>query len=185
MLEVHVRARRGHSVITILPWTWRPGSRRRRRSRRLHPHGDHRHPRPARQPTHRTRPGPAHRRTQRNATATTRRPPTHHLPTRADANLNAELIPTSGGLSLASAPKAWRNCREDVQFPGFGRVGGGRCETTGRWVSRAEVAEIAFTAFTSRRKADQVPGRLVVHRIPDPHHGPSTINIHIITPRAA
>src|SRR3954462_15137082 len=35
------------------------------------------------------------------------------------------------------------------------------------WVSRAEVAEIAFTAFTSRKKAEQVPGRLVVRRIPD------------------
>ena len=36
MLVVHVRDRRGHSVITILPWTWRPGSRRRRRSRARH-----------------------------------------------------------------------------------------------------------------------------------------------------
>jgi hypothetical protein len=40
-------------------------------------------------------------------------------------------------------------------------------ETTGRWISRAEVAEIDFTAFTSKRTADQVPGRLVVRRIPD------------------
>jgi hypothetical protein len=40
-------------------------------------------------------------------------------------------------------------------------------QTTQRWVSRAEVAEIAFTAFTSKKKADQVPGRLVVRRIPD------------------
>ena len=35
------------------------------------------------------------------------------------------------------------------------------------WISRAEVAEIAFTAFASARKADHVPGRLVVRRIPD------------------
>jgi hypothetical protein len=35
-------------------------------------------------------------------------------------------------------------------------------ETTGQWISRAEVAEIAFTAFASRRRADHVPGRLVV-----------------------
>ena len=34
------------------------------------------------------------------------------------------------------------------------------------WVSRAEVAEIAFTAFASQKKADRVPGRLVVRRIP-------------------
>jgi hypothetical protein len=40
-------------------------------------------------------------------------------------------------------------------------------ETTGRWVSRAEVAEIGFTAFASRPAAEQVTGRLVVRRIPD------------------
>ena len=38
---------------------------------------------------------------------------------------------------------------------------------SGQWVSRAEVAEIPFTAFTSKAKALQVPGRLVVRRIPD------------------
>ena len=40
-------------------------------------------------------------------------------------------------------------------------------EQTQTWVSRAEVAEIDFTAFTSRKKTEQVPGRLVVRRIPD------------------
>jgi hypothetical protein len=40
-------------------------------------------------------------------------------------------------------------------------------EPTGEWISRAEVAEIDFVAFTSKKKADQVPGRLVVRRIPD------------------
>jgi hypothetical protein len=40
-------------------------------------------------------------------------------------------------------------------------------EATQTWVSRAEVAEVAFTAFTSRPKAEQVTGRLVVRRIPD------------------
>jgi hypothetical protein len=40
-------------------------------------------------------------------------------------------------------------------------------EATGQWVSRAEVAEIAFTAFASKKPAEQVPGRLVVRRIPD------------------
>lgn len=39
-------------------------------------------------------------------------------------------------------------------------------ETTSTWVSRAEVAEIEFTAFTSRKRTEQVPGRLVVRRIP-------------------
>jgi hypothetical protein len=33
------------------------------------------------------------------------------------------------------------------------------------WISDAEVAEVPFTAFTSRRKADHVTGRLVVRRV--------------------
>jgi hypothetical protein len=44
-------------------------------------------------------------------------------------------------------------------------------EATGQWISRAEVAEIPFTAFASRKKAEQVPGRLVVRRIPDLNPG--------------
>lgn len=40
-------------------------------------------------------------------------------------------------------------------------------QTTQAWVSRAQVAEIPFTAFTSKKKAEQIPGRLVVRRIPD------------------
>ena len=42
-------------------------------------------------------------------------------------------------------------------------------EATGTWVPKAEVAEIAFTAFASKTQADQVPGRLVVRRVPDVH----------------
>jgi hypothetical protein len=40
-------------------------------------------------------------------------------------------------------------------------------EATGAWISRAEVAEIPFTAFASAKKSEHVPGRLVVRRIPD------------------
>src|ERR1700694_5405501 len=40
-------------------------------------------------------------------------------------------------------------------------------ENTGTWISRAEVAEIDFTAFSSRPKSQQIPGRLIVRRIPD------------------
>jgi hypothetical protein len=40
-------------------------------------------------------------------------------------------------------------------------------ETTGTWISRAQVAEIPFTAFTSKKKTDQIAGRLIVRRIPD------------------
>jgi hypothetical protein len=47
------------------------------------------------------------------------------------------------------------------------------------WISRAEVAEVPFTAFTSRKKSEQVPGRLVVRRIPDLNpaakHGQETL----------
>ena len=40
-------------------------------------------------------------------------------------------------------------------------------EQTQTWISRAEVAETPFTAFTSKKKTEQVGGRLVVRRIPD------------------
>ena len=40
-------------------------------------------------------------------------------------------------------------------------------EATKTWVSKAEVAEIPFTAFGSRKASEQVRGRLVVRRIPD------------------
>lgn len=42
-------------------------------------------------------------------------------------------------------------------------------ESTHQWISRAEVAEIGFTAFSSRKATEQVQGRLVVRRIPDLH----------------
>ena len=38
-------------------------------------------------------------------------------------------------------------------------------EAEGRWVSDAEVAEVSFTAFTSRRKAEHVTCRLIVRRV--------------------
>jgi hypothetical protein len=36
-----------------------------------------------------------------------------------------------------------------------------------RWISDAEVAEVPYTAFRSRTKADQVTARLIVRRVPD------------------
>jgi len=42
-------------------------------------------------------------------------------------------------------------------------------EATRTWVSKAEVAEVPYTAFSSRSKAERVPGRLAVRRIPDVH----------------
>ncbi|HEY4629839.1 MAG TPA: hypothetical protein VIG96_00930 [Blastococcus sp.] len=38
-------------------------------------------------------------------------------------------------------------------------------EDEGRWISDAEVAEVRFTAFTSRRKAEHVTARLIVRRV--------------------
>jgi hypothetical protein len=47
-------------------------------------------------------------------------------------------------------------------------------QDSGRWISRAEVAEVPFTAFGSAPKADRVPGRLVVRRIPELNPAVST-----------
>ena len=50
-------------------------------------------------------------------------------------------------------------------------------QTSQAWISAAEVAEIPFTAFAAQKKANQIPGRLVVRRIPDlnPHPGQATL----------
>ncbi len=40
-------------------------------------------------------------------------------------------------------------------------------ETTGTWISKAEVAEVAFTAFSSKPADEQVTGRLIVRRVPE------------------
>jgi hypothetical protein len=40
-------------------------------------------------------------------------------------------------------------------------------EDTRTWISDAEVAEIPYTAFTSRKKSDHISGRLIVRRIPE------------------
>jgi Transposase DDE domain group 1 len=50
-------------------------------------------------------------------------------------------------------------------------------QATQVWISAAEVAEIPFTAFAAQKKANQIPGRLVVRRIPDlnPHPGAPTL----------
>src|SRR5690606_37255226 len=40
-------------------------------------------------------------------------------------------------------------------------------ETSKTWVSKAEVAEVPFTAFAAQTKNHHVQGRLVVRRIPE------------------
>jgi hypothetical protein len=47
-------------------------------------------------------------------------------------------------------------------------------ETTGAWISKAQVAEVPFTAFTSKKKAEQIAGRLIVRRIPELNSRQST-----------
>ncbi|KQV06460.1 IS1380 family transposase [Leifsonia sp. Root112D2] len=42
-----------------------------------------------------------------------------------------------------------------------------RDEATGTWISCAEVAEIPFTAFSSRKTSERITGRLIVRRIPE------------------
>jgi hypothetical protein len=40
-------------------------------------------------------------------------------------------------------------------------------EACGTWISSTQVAEVPYVAFTSKKKSEQVIGRLVVRRIPD------------------
>ena len=40
-------------------------------------------------------------------------------------------------------------------------------QDSGTWISSAQVAEVPYTAFTSKKKIERVTGRLVVRRIPD------------------
>lgn len=40
-------------------------------------------------------------------------------------------------------------------------------ETTSTWISEAEVAEVPFTAFSSKSEDQQVTGRLIVRRVPE------------------
>jgi hypothetical protein len=82
----------------------------------------------------------------------------------ADVSVTVRLDPRVKAAIATIADDAWQTIAyTDALFD----------EETGEWVSRAEVAEIPFTAFTSKKKTDQVTGRLVVRRIPDlnPHPG--------------
>ncbi len=76
----------------------------------------------------------------------------------ADVSITVRLDPKVKAAIATIADDAWTTIEyPDALFD----------ETTGGWVSRAEVAEVPFTAFGSRTKAEQVAGRLVVRRIPD------------------
>src|SRR3954469_15068095 len=76
----------------------------------------------------------------------------------ADVSITVRLDPKVKAAIAGIAADAWTAIEyPDAVFD----------EAAGIWISRAEVAETPFTAFGSRKKAEQVPGRLVVRRIPD------------------
>jgi len=78
--------------------------------------------------------------------------------TGADVSVTVRMDPAVKRAIASIAPDAWATIKyTDAIFD----------QTTGTWTSKAQVAEVPFTAFTSKKKADQVPGRLVVRRIPD------------------
>ena len=76
----------------------------------------------------------------------------------AQVSITVRLDPAVKRAIAAIAEDAWTTIRyTDAIYD----------QATGRWVSRAEVAEIDYTAFTSAKKSEQVTGRLVVRRVPD------------------
>lgn len=76
----------------------------------------------------------------------------------ADVSVTARMTSTVKGAIATIPDNRWQT----IQYPDaiFD-------EDTQRWISSAEVAEVPFTAFSSQKKAKQVPGRLVVRRIPE------------------
>jgi hypothetical protein len=76
----------------------------------------------------------------------------------ADVSVTARMDPKVKAAITTISDQAWQAIEyTDAIFD----------EATGRWISRAEVAEVPFTAFAGQKKTDRVPGRLVVRRIPD------------------
>src|SRR3954452_24906737 len=76
----------------------------------------------------------------------------------ADVSITVRMDPAVKRAIAAIAEDAWTTIKyTDAIYD----------QTTGSWISKAQVAEIPFTAFTSKKKADQIPGRLIVRRIPE------------------
>jgi hypothetical protein len=76
----------------------------------------------------------------------------------ADVSVTVRMNPKVRAMIAAIADDAWTT----IEYPDAVYD-----EASRSWVSRAEVAEIGFTAFSSKKAAERVPGRLVVRRIPD------------------
>lgn len=80
----------------------------------------------------------------------------------ADVSITARMDPAIRKAIAGIAQDAWQPIQyTDAVFD----------EAADRWISAAEVAETPFTAFSSRKQGERIPGRLVVRRIPDlnPH----------------
>lgn len=76
----------------------------------------------------------------------------------ADVSVTVRMDPAVKTAIATIPDDAW----ETIEYPNAIRD-----EATGRWISKAEVAEVPFVAFRSRKIAERVEGRLVVRRIPD------------------
>ena len=76
----------------------------------------------------------------------------------ADVSLTVRMNPQVKAAIAAIAEAAWTT----IEYPDAVYD-----EATGGWVSRAQVAETPFTAVTSKKRTEQILGRLVVRRIPD------------------
>src|SRR5690625_1084715 len=80
------------------------------------------------------------------------------LKTGAEVSITVRMDPAVKRAIAAIPTKAWQGIKyTDAIYD----------EQTRTWISRAEVAEVPFTAFTSKKTDEQIPGRLVVRRIPD------------------
>ncbi len=76
----------------------------------------------------------------------------------ADVSVTARMDPNVKRAITTIADDAWQTIKyTNAIFD----------DNTQRWISSAQVAEVPFTAFASRKKTDQVSGRLVVRRIPE------------------
>ena len=76
----------------------------------------------------------------------------------ADVSVTVRMDPAVKAAIASIADDAW----EMIEY-----TNSIRDPDTGQLISTAEVAEIDYTAFRSRKKAERVTGRLVVRRIPD------------------
>lgn len=76
----------------------------------------------------------------------------------AELSVTVRMMPTVKAAIAAIPEHAWTG----IEYPQAIYD-----EATKRWISEAEVAEVLFTAFSSKKENEQVPGRLIVRRIPE------------------